>query len=77
MKLSDFKTKLDNFIKDWASLGSDGSIKMQSHSTEMTLRFYDPDGNELDDVEFEFDQFIGCGCVSGLSINFTSKENNQ
>ena len=47
---------------------------MQSHDCETTIRFFDPDGNELEDIEFEFEQWMGCGCVSGLNINFKSKE---
>ena len=74
MKLSDFKNKLDTFVQEWASEQPDGKIKMQSHDCEMTLSFFDPEGNELEAIEFEFSQFMGCGCVSGLSINFKSRE---
>ena len=74
MKLADFRNKLDTFIRDWASEQANGEIKMQSHNCDITLRFFDIDGNELEDIAFEFDQFMGCGCVSGLSINFKSKE---
>ena len=74
MKLSDFKNKLDIFVQEWASEQQNGKIKMQSHDCETTIRFFDPDGNELEDIDFEFDQWIGCGCVSGLNINFKTKE---
>ena len=74
MKLADFRNKLDTFIRDWASEQANGEIKMQSYNCDITLRFFDIDGNELEDIAFEFDQFMGCGCVSGLSINFKSKE---
>ena len=74
MKLSDFKNKLNTFVQEWASEQPDGKIKMQSHDCEMTISFFDPEGNELEDITFEFDQFIGFGCVSGLRINFKSKE---
>lgn len=74
MKLSDFKNRIDKFTEEWVSVQSDGSIKMSSHNADATIRFFDVDGNELEDIEFEFDQWIGCGCVSGLNINFKSKE---
>ena len=74
MKLADFRDKLDTFIQDWTSEQAKGEIKMQSHNCDITIRFFDPDGNELEDIDFEFDQWIGCGCVSGLNINFKTKE---
>lgn len=74
MKLLEFKNKLDAFVQEWVTELPDSSIKMSSHNIDATIRFFDHEGNELDDIEFELDQFIGCGCVSGLNINFKSKD---
>ena len=49
MKLADFRDKLDTFIQDWTSEQANGEIKMQSHNCDITLRFFDVDGNELED----------------------------
>ena len=77
MKLSDFKLMIDQFVENECSMQPDGRILMGSHGYEVQIDFYGDDGEELPPPRLVFSQFIGCGCVCGADIHFTTKTDEE
>jgi len=50
---------------------------MQSHDFDIEVDFIYEDEDDtiyFSDIDFEFSQFMGCGCVSGLRVVFKHKD---